>query len=112
MQLTLNVALIKVGSRYLAFSKVGGMDIRGDSASKPAQAVRNLLFTLSGNGPKNDDAEIAVDLLIEGTTLDAELDREMNTPALTDGREGTQDGRPFDAQTEIDWSGSAGPERR
>jgi hypothetical protein len=69
MQITLETDVVQVGKRFVAFARPGGFQVRGTPALTAEGAFRNLLWTLSGNGPQNDDAELGIALLVEGTTL-------------------------------------------
>lgn len=76
----LEIRIVKLGKLFLAATVLGGITIRGQSASEQGDAVRNLLWKLAGRDG-DDDARVAVELALEGTDLSAEMER----PLLTDG---------------------------
>lgn len=76
----INVRILKLGKLYLAATTLGGITIRGQSASEPGDAARNLFWKLAGRDG-DDDAQVAVELALEGTDLNAEMER----PQLSDG---------------------------
>lgn len=84
MQVTLDVTVLRLGSRYIATTELGGIRIRSAPASGGVGAFRNLLWKLSGNGPQDEDAELAVYLLLEGTDLAQEIERQALPPAGAD----------------------------
>src|SRR5215472_10567716 len=72
----LDVNILRIAGRYLAITQAGGITVRGSAASTRSGAYKNLLWKLSGNGQKDDDAELAVELLVHDTTLPEELERQ------------------------------------
>ena len=74
---SIDVTVIPVAGRHVAGATVGGFTLRGQAAEKPGDAARNLLWKLAGRD-QDDDAIFAVDLAVEGTTLESALQ-------LTDG---------------------------
>lgn len=81
MQITLAVTILRLGRRYVATSDIAGFRVRGAPSSNPVAAFRGLLWTLSGNGPPNDDADLGVHLLLEGTDLTKEMERQALPPS-------------------------------
>lgn len=79
----LEIRIVKLRKLYLAATELGGIRIRGQSAEEPGDAVRNLLWKLAGRDG-DDDARVAVELALEGTDLNAEMER----PQLGDGAAG------------------------
>lgn len=78
--MNIEIRVIKLGKLFLAVTVLGGITIRGQSASETGDAVRNLLWKLAGRDGE-DDARVAVELALEGTDLSAEMER----PQLGDG---------------------------
>lgn len=72
MNFSLEVKVLKVAGHFVAVAQPGGLTIRGRPADSAELAVRNLFFVLAGQS-QNDDAALGVALLVEGTTLDAQL---------------------------------------
>ena len=69
MKLTIEINIARIGSGYIALSSPGGMQMRGRRADTKAEAARSLLENMS----KSEDGEIALDLLIEGKTIEGEM---------------------------------------
>lgn len=83
MRITLDVTIVKIASKHLAIARPGGMDVRSSPCPTPEAAFRNLCWKLSGNGPTDDSAELAVALLMSGTDLETETKRQALPPAQT-----------------------------
>lgn len=84
MQVTLQVTLLQVGRKWLAVvppDQMGGFKVRSEPSTTATGAFKNLLWKLSGNGPQDGDAELGVDMLMQGTSLQKELERQALPPA-------------------------------
>lgn len=81
MQVTVTVNVVQIGPKWVAMAEIGGMRVRSSPSNKPEPALKNLFWKLSGNGPQDDDAELGMALLLAGTTLEAEIKRDL-PPAL------------------------------
>lgn len=68
-QITIEIKLIKIGSGFIAATSLAGITIRGPRRTDSLSAVRSLLYSMQSDD--NDDASIALDLALEGTTFDA-----------------------------------------
>lgn len=80
MKIDIHIIPLAHGKIHLAATTLGGITIRGLSAPEPGDAVRNLLWKLSGKDG-DDDARIAVELALADTDLSTALSR----PELGDG---------------------------
>jgi hypothetical protein len=92
MRLSLEISVIRLGTKRVALAQVGGFRVRGAPAKEVSGAVKNLLWTLSGQGPQNDDAELGLELWVNDTNLQAEMEEQR--PALNEAY-GGQDEVPF-----------------
>ena len=72
MNLKMEIAVVKIGSGYIAGVRLGGQTVRGKRAPDEVQAVRNLCWKLAGED-RDDEAMIALELALEGTTLNRAL---------------------------------------
>ncbi len=81
MQVTVTVTLAKIGPRWVALTEIGGFKVRGAPAAKPEPALKDLFWKLSGNGTRDDDAELGVALLVAGTDLETEMTRQAAPPS-------------------------------
>lgn len=78
-KLSVNVTMMEVVSgTFIAVTQIAGITIRGRRANTAQYAVRNLFHVLANASESSDDALLALDLLVEGTTLNERL-------ALEDG---------------------------
>jgi hypothetical protein len=97
MRIVLEASIIRVGNLHVAGAEVGGFHIRGAPAKSAEGAFKGLLWTLSGNGPQNDDAQLGLALLVQGTTLEAEVRRQALPPSSPHSDDGaapsSEDGR-------------------
>lgn len=80
MQVTVTFTLAKIGPRWVALTEIGGFKVRGAPAAKPEPALKDLFWKLSGNGTRDDDAELGVALLVAGTDLETEMTRQALPP--------------------------------
>ncbi len=71
MKIGVIVQILKFGQSYLAVTELGGIKLKGARANTASGAARNLLFAL-GEG-SSDDCQIALELALEGTTLEAAM---------------------------------------
>lgn len=58
---------------FIAMTNLGGMNIRGQRADTARSAAQSLLSGLAGNG-QNEDGLLALDLALEGTSIEALTD--------------------------------------
>lgn len=73
MKVTIEVNVLRVvGDTHVALTELAGIRVRGKKADSPAGAVRNLLWSLAGYA-NDDDADLAVELVVAGTSLPERL---------------------------------------
>lgn len=74
MEISIPIKVLALAGSHVAVAELGGFRIRGLRAEKPADAVRNLLWKLSGkSGDHDDDALFAIELACAGTSIDEQL---------------------------------------
>lgn len=81
--LTINVKIMKIGSNYIAATSLGGINVRGARGASEIEAVRRLLFKISDLN--DDDTSVGLELELDGTTFEAEMNGDTGLTALTDG---------------------------
>jgi hypothetical protein len=71
--LSIQISVIKVGTKFLGVTKLGGFTIRGKAAATEVLAVRNLFYALSDSSGDNEDATLGVELAMSGQTIETAL---------------------------------------
>src|SRR5215472_679423 len=85
MQVTIDITLVPIGKRWLAMTDVAGFELKSPPGTTPESALKQLLWILSGNAPDptGGNAELGIALLVEGTDLQREIQRNRQPQALS-----------------------------
>ena len=78
-ELNIRFVIAPVGDMFMAVTILGGITVRAGRGDSEAEAVRQVLRLLAG--PLNEDAAMALELALEGQTIEQVLNPGKELPS-------------------------------